>query len=222
MKYALRRYLLFVVALFIMSLGVAIITLSLLGTSPITSVNYVLSMFTPLTMGQWTIIVNFLLVALQIPLMNKQLFEEDKKVFLMQIPICLFFGLFIDASMFLLTWLAPQTYLLKMVCLLIGCVVLAVGVILEIKANVGMASGDYLIKVISRRFHFDYGYTKLGFDVTNVIIAIAVSLIFMSGIKGLREGTVIAAMVVGPIIHFLDPYFSFLDKGLVQPQTIQS
>ncbi len=219
MKYTLRRYLLFVVALFIMSLGVAAITLSLLGTSPITSVNYVLSMFTPLSMGQWTIIVNFLLVVIQIPLMTKQQFKEDKKVFLMQIPICLFFGLFIDASMFLLGWLVPQTYLLQMVYLLIGCVVLAVGVILEIKANVGMASGDYLIKVISQRFKFDYGYTKLGFDIANVIIAIIISLIFTSTIKGLREGTVIAAMIVGPIIHFLTPYFRFLDKGLGYTRT---
>ncbi len=213
-KYTIRRYILFVAALFIMSLGVAAITLSLLGTSPITSVNYVLSMFTPLSMGQWTIIVNFLLVLLQIPLITRQQFIEDKKVFLMQIPICLFFGLFIDASMSLLSWLSPQNYPLQLLCLLIGCLVLAIGVILEIKANIGMASGDYLIKVISRRFNFDYGYTKLGFDVTNVIIAIAFSLIFMSAINGLREGTVIAAIIVGPIIHFLDPYFRRLDKSL--------
>ncbi len=215
MKYSLRRYLLFAAALFIMSLGVAAITLSQLGTSPITSVNYVLHMFTPLSMGQWTIIVNFLLVLLELPLMTKEQMREDKRVFLMQIPICLFFGLFIDASMFLLSsWLTPKIYLLQLLCLLVGCVVLAVGVILEIKANVGMASGDYLIKVISRRFRFDYGYTKLGFDITNVIIAITVSFAFMSAIRGLREGTIIAAIIVGPIIHFLTPYFRFLDKAL--------
>ncbi len=214
MRYAVRRYALFVFALFVMSLGVAAITLSLLGTSPITSVNYVLSMFTPLSMGQWTIIVNFLLVLLQLPLMTKRDFETDKQVFLMQIPICLFFGLFIDASMHLLGWIAPAHYATQLTCLLIGCVVLAVGVILEIKANVGMASGDYLIKVISRRFNCDYGYTKLGFDVTNVILAIVCSLVFMSAIKGLREGTLIAALIVGPIIHFLSPYFRFLDKAL--------
>ncbi len=213
-KYTIRRYILFFVALFIMALGVAAITLSLLGTSPITSVNYVLSMFTPLSMGQWTIIVNFILVLLQIPLMTKQMFRQEKRVFFMQIPICLFFGLFIDAAMSLLRWIQPHSYVVQLLCLLIGCVVLAVGVLLELKANVGMASGDYLIKVISCRFKLDYGYTKLGFDIANVLIAITFSLIFMSAIKGLREGTLIAAMIVGPIIHFFTPYFSSLDKYL--------
>ena len=50
-RYLFRRYALFVLSLFINALGVAFITKALLGTSPITSVNYVLSMFTPLTMG---------------------------------------------------------------------------------------------------------------------------------------------------------------------------
>lgn len=51
-KYIVRRSLLFLVSLFINAFGIAFITKALLGTSPITSVTYVLSMFTPLTIGQ--------------------------------------------------------------------------------------------------------------------------------------------------------------------------
>lgn len=47
-----RRYILFAVSLFVNAMGIAFITKALLGTSPITSVTYVLSMFTPLTIGQ--------------------------------------------------------------------------------------------------------------------------------------------------------------------------
>ena len=42
-KYLLRRYLLFCVSLFVNALGIAFITKASLGTSPITSVTYVLS-----------------------------------------------------------------------------------------------------------------------------------------------------------------------------------
>lgn len=59
-KYLLRRYFLFVIAVFVNAFGIAFITKGMLGTSPVTSVNYVLSMFTPVTMGQWTIITNLL------------------------------------------------------------------------------------------------------------------------------------------------------------------
>ena len=59
-KYLFRRYALFAIALFVNAMGVAYITKAALGTSPITSITYVASMFTPLTMRQWTIILNLL------------------------------------------------------------------------------------------------------------------------------------------------------------------
>ena len=59
-KFMCRRYVLFAVSLFVNAMGIALITRALLGTSPITSVTYVLSMFTPLTIGQWTIALNLL------------------------------------------------------------------------------------------------------------------------------------------------------------------
>ena len=70
--YTFRRYCLFAIALFVNALGIALITKALLGTSPITSVTYVLSMFTPMTIGQWTIALNLLFVVLELPLMTRK------------------------------------------------------------------------------------------------------------------------------------------------------
>lgn len=63
-KFLFRRYLLFCISLFVNALGIAFITRAALGTSPITSVTYVLSMFTPFTIGEWTIMLNILFVVL--------------------------------------------------------------------------------------------------------------------------------------------------------------
>lgn len=216
-KFLTRRYLLFLVSLFINAFGVAFITKAMLGTSPITSVNFVLSMFTRLTMGQWTIIVNFIFIVLETFMMTRRDFREDKRIFLLQIPVSLCFGTFIDWSMSMLWWLNPEAYIWKVVSLLVGCFVLALGIALEVKANVAMASGEYLVQVISRRFNKDFGYTKLGFDISQVVIACAFSLSFMSEIRGVREGTVIAALVVGPIVHFISPGLRFMDKWLRKP-----
>ena len=46
-----RRYLLFSVSVFINALGISVITKAMLGTSAISSVPFVLSCFTPFTMG---------------------------------------------------------------------------------------------------------------------------------------------------------------------------
>lgn len=213
-NYLVRRYLLFVVSLFINAFGIALITKALLGTSPITSVTYVLSMFTPMTMGEWTIVVNLLFVVLELPLMTRAQLKEDLRIFLLQIPISLGFGCFIDWSMAALGWLNPGNYAGQIASLLVGCVVLAVGIALEVKVNIAMAAGEYFVRVISRRFHGEFGYVKLGFDLTLVTLACLLSLWALSCIRGVREGTVVAALAVGPIVHFISPFYRRLDRWI--------
>lgn len=213
-RFLVRRYVLFVIALFINAFGIAFITKALLGTSPITSVTYVLSMFTSLTMGEWTVILNISFVLFELMLMTKADVWEDLRIYLLQIPVSLCFGTFIDFSMSALSWLQPANYLLQLGTLAVGCVILAAGIALEVKVNVGMAAGEYFVKVISKRFKGDFGYVKLGFDIALVALSCTLSLVFMSGIKGVREGTVVAALAVGPIVHFISPYLCFLDKWI--------
>ena len=216
-KFLLRRYLLFCVSLFVNALGIAFITKAALGTSPITSVTYVLSMFTPFTIGQWTIMLNLLFVLIEPLLMQREELKNDLRMYLLQIPISFCFGMFIDLSMQLLFWLNPTEYVSMITNLVIGCVILAVGIALEVKANAAMMAGEYFVKVITRCFKGEFGYVKLGFDITLVALACALSLLFMSGIYGVREGTVISALIVGPIVHFVTPYYRFLDRWITAP-----
>lgn len=213
-----RRYFIFVVSLFINAWGVALITKALLGTSPITSVTYVLSMFTPLSMGQWTIMLNIFFVLLELFLMTTKDLKENRRIFLLQIPISFCFGLFIDLAMNMLVWLNPSLYLYQIAVLLAGCVVLAIGIALEVKANVAMTSGEYIVRVISLKMKQEFGYVKLGFDITLVLTACLLSLLFMHNIQGVREGTVVAALAVGPIVHFVSPYYRFLDTWIHDKQ----
>ena len=209
-----RRYILFAVSLFVNAMGIAFITKALLGTSPITSVTYVLRMFTPLTIGQWTIVLNLLFVLFELPFMTRKELKDDLRMFLLQIPISLCFGTFIDLSMNMLYWLEPVKYIDQIIYLLLGCVILAAGITLEVKANVAMMAGEYFVRVISQRFHGEFGYVKLCFDITLVCIACLFSICFMSGIYGVREGTVAAALLVGPIVHFISPYYRCFDKWI--------
>ena len=212
-KILTRRYILFFISVFINAYGICFITKAMLGTSPITSVNYVLSMFTPLTMGQWTIIVNLLFMVLELFFMTRDQLKSDLRVFLLQIPITLCFGTFIDISMASLSWLNPVGYVQQAASVLAGCVILALGIALEVKADVAMVAGEFFVRAIARRMHGDFGYVKLGFDITNVAVACAFSLVFLSGIKGVGLGTVAAALLVGPIVHALTPMCRMLDGG---------
>ncbi|MDO4160468.1 MAG: cytidylate kinase family protein [Prevotellaceae bacterium] len=210
-----RRYFLFFVSVLINAFSVALITKALLGTSPISSIPYVLSLFTPLTMGQYTIYMSLVLILMQMTMMTRQEIIEKKFDLINQIPVCIVFGLFIDISMnVLLSWLSPELYLLKLLSLLVGCFLLGLGISLEVKADVTMVTGEYLVHVISKFTNKEFGFVKVCFDVSLVVIACILSLCFMDGIQGVREGTVAAALLVGPVSHFVYPYWRVLDGWL--------
>lgn len=99
-----KRYLVFFLGLFVNSLAVSIITKASLGTSPISSIPYVLSLNFPFTLGNFTIFFSVFLIVLQLFILRKNFKLEH----LLQIPISVAFGYFIDATMLLLGWLDPQ------------------------------------------------------------------------------------------------------------------
>lgn len=48
----------------------------------------------------------------------------------------------------------------------------------------------------------EFGFLKIALDVVMVLIAIVLSLIFFGRIEGIREGTVITALLVGLFVKF--------------------
>ncbi|MDE6324171.1 MAG: cytidylate kinase family protein [Paramuribaculum sp.] len=197
-----KRYAYFLISLFISSVGVALVTKTVLGTSPISSVPYVLSLFTPLSIGWWTALFNMLYIILEVALMSKSQIREKRFDLIMQIPVSVLFGIFIDMSLRMLYWWIPEHYLSHVATLIAGCAILAVGIAMSVQANVAMLSGDYLIRVISSRFKKEFGRVKICFDVSLVISACLISMIFSSTVSGVREGTVAAALMVGPMVFF--------------------
>lgn len=207
-KERIRRYLYFLLGLFINSFGVAFITKANLGTSPISSIPYVLSLRFSLTLGNYTILFSLLLIVLQIILLRKQF----SIVQLLQIPVSVLFGYFIDFSMdVLLVWIDPQNYAEKMVFLLIGCAILGIGVSMEFSANVIMLPGEGMVSSLHTVLKREKGVLKICVDVSMSVIALIGSLIFFHHINGVREGTIIAALLVG---YFAKQYGKIFDKPI--------
>lgn len=105
MKSLFKRYLVFVAGLYFLAAGVVLIVRSALGTTPISSVNYVMSLHTPLTLGTCTFLINLILIAGQFWLVRGNGYRQDIVEILLQIPFSFVFSAFIDLNM---SWL--QTY----------------------------------------------------------------------------------------------------------------
>ena len=189
----LKRYIIFMVGLFISSLGVSLVTKANLGTSPISSISYVLSLNFPFTLGNFTIFFSLILIVLQLLILRKNFKLEH----VLQIPISILFGYFIDWTMLLLSFVNPESYSMKLFYLLIGCIILGFGVYAEVLADVAMLPGESFVRAVSQTWNREFGSTKVVFDVSMTIIAIILSLIFTHHLEGVREGTMIAALLVG-------------------------
>ena len=203
----LRRYVLFIISLFISALGVAVTKRGELGVSPISSPANVLSMrFSALSLGSWLIIWNCVLIIGQIALLRR----DFKPVQLLQIPLSFLFGWFTDIGMVIAALIPVSGYFPRLGCVLLGTVILGFGISLAVAADVIMNSGEAFVKAVSDVSGREFGNVKVVFDISCVLFSVLLSLLFFDmKIVGAREGTVIAALLTGVSVKF----FTRLFKG---------
>lgn len=207
----IKRYIFLLAGLFVNGLGVSFITKAGLGTSPITSIPYTLSLgFTP-TVGMFTLVFNNFLIILQVILLRRNFQLQN----LLQLPIIALFSFFIDLTMSLLGFMQPETYAMKVVSLIVGCLILGFGVFMEMAANVAMLPGEATVRAVSDVFSTDFGKTKIAFDSSMTVIAAILSFIMFRHLDGVREGTIVAAILVGFIARLFKKYISGIEKILI-------
>ena len=191
-----KRCLVLLLGLFFMGLGISLVTRSTLGTSPISSVPYVLSLALPVTFGEFTFAITLLFFIAEVAIIGRTF----PRLQYFQIIVALFLGTFVDAGMFLSAGVNPGIYPEQIAVVLLGSVVLALGIFLQVTANVILNPGEGLVRVIAEKTHKRFGIVKVMFDSTLVLSAAVISLVAFGSIRGLREGTVISAILVGYII----------------------
>ena len=207
-----KRYLLLVPGVFFVALGIAFTTKSDLGTSPISAIPYTMSLIIPaLTYGNWTIIWNIMMVISQFAMLRK---KSEIPQLSIQILICFMLGYFVDFCMFLIAPLSFENYILRLLMLVVGCALLAIGVYIQLIANVAMSPGDGHARVLAQVTKGDYSKVRIAQDMSFTAAAAIISLIFLHGLKGAREGTIISAFLVGYIVGIYRKAFKPIERRL--------
>lgn len=188
-----KRWLFLCAALFIMSLGVAFSIKANLGTSPISSVPYVVSLLSPITVGMATIIMHCVFILLQIIILRKQY----QMIQLLQLPVALIFGCMTDFSVWLIQGINGSSYLTQWILCAVGIILVAIGVSMEVVADVVTLAGEGLVLAICKVLPVKFGNMKVCFDVALVAIAVLTGFLAKGELLGVREGTIAAALFVG-------------------------
>ena len=197
LKTYLPRYLWFLTGVLINSFGVALITRAALGTSPISSLPYVLSFRFPVTLGQFTFAMNLFFILGQVLLLRR----DFQPIQLLQVAVNAVFSAFIDVSMELLSWLEISSLPMAVLVLVLGCAVLAFGISVEVAPRVLMVPGEGIVQAIAAVTGWRFGNVKVGFDAALVSTALVLSLLFFHRLQGLGAGTILSALAVGRFVN---------------------
>ena len=215
----LWQHVLLLISLFVMTLGVAVCVRSMLGSSVISTIPYVFETagssglgVPALTIGQYTYIMNGVLVLGQILILRKR-FEL---VQLFQLLVGFVFGSLIDLNMLLTNWLMPATLVSKIVAQVVGCTVLGLGIALEVRCGSVTMPGEGFPVAISRVTGIPFPKVKIWVDTSLVVIAVVFCYIFFGAWQWyiIGIGTLFAMVYVGMVVRMLGKHLSWFDHVL--------
>ncbi len=210
LKQIVRNYALFLIGLFIASMGVALSTKAGLGTSPVASVPYSVSLINhTLTFGWWLNLWSVIQIIVQVALLRKKCKPVE---IIIQTILAFVYGSLTDFSCTLISGVQANSYAIQFGLMILSCFVLGLGIWIQFKGNVAMLPGEAMNRAFSEVTGKRYENIKIFFDVLYIVSAAVIDFFFIGKLEGVREGSIIAALLVGNIIKI---YNRLLEKLMV-------
>ena len=207
------RLVLYLMGLFIMTLGVSMSVKSNLGVSPVSSIPYTITCITGLEMGKATIVFHIVLVVLQI-LILRGTFQIKN---LLQVVVGVVFGYFTTFSNYLFSFLpTTDNMVIRLGMMLVSTVLIAIGIFFYLPSDIVPLAGEGAMKAISDKTNIVFNKVKIGFDISMVVISLIACLTVLRQFGSVGIGTVIAAVLVGAVLGVLTKLFGEKRDMLLQ------
>ena len=204
------RYGLFLIGLFIASMGVAFSSKAGLGTSPVASVPYSVSLVSPLfSFGGWLNLFSVIQIIVQVVLLRRKCRPLE---IVIQTILAFVYGYLTDFSCWLIRGITVNSYIEQFAYMLLSCVILAFGIWIQFKGGVAMLPGEAMNRAISIVTGKKYENIKIVFDVLYIVISAVICLVFLGKLEGVREGSIISAIAIGNIIKLYNYFFNKFRK----------
>lgn len=198
------RMILYIIGLFIMTLGISMSVKSNLGVSPVSSIPYTITCVWGIEMGKATMLFHVVLVILQIVILRRD-FEMKN---LLQIVVGIMFGYFTTFSNYLFSFLpTPANIVIRLLMMLGSTVVIAVGIFFYLPADIVPLAGEGVMKAISDMTGIVFSRVKIAFDVTMVVVSLIICLVVLHAPGSVGVGTVITAVLVGAVLGEINKRF---------------
>ena len=193
------------VGLFIMTMGIALSVKSNLGVSPVSSIPYTITCVFGLEMGKATILFHAFLVLIQVLILRKAFQIKN----LLQIAIGIVFGYFTTFCNWWATFFpTPDNLVIRVAMVIVSSILVAFGIFFYMPPKIMPLAGEGVMQTISGVTGIDFPKVKIAFDCTMVAVSLAACLIVLHRLGSVGAGTVIAAILVGTFLGFINKLFS--------------
>lgn len=201
----------FVLGQFVLAFGVSLSVLSELGVTPVSSLPKALSTITGMEMGNMLIVVQCACFVLQ-----ALFFEREYKVgFWLQVPSAILFGKLVTLTSLFFEGIVLESYWVKLVVQVISIFIVGLGVELYMLPGVALQPMEGMVEQLHKKYGRSVAFYKNVVDISCVVLAVVLSLVFLGRLEGAREGTVMAAIGVGRAVWLFHKLFGArLEKAL--------
>ncbi|WP_242224609.1 YczE/YyaS/YitT family protein [Shinella zoogloeoides] len=193
-----RRWIMYVLGIYILTFGVSLAIRAGVGISPQSSLTRTMTLvYTPLSQGTYNFMLELIMLGLTYLVLPK---DFKLKNFASLIPAFVL-AVFLDLNLKLTEFIVLEEYALRVALLVFADAALAFGLFLMIRANLVLMPIDMFVNTIFKRTGWKWGNIKTGFDCTLLVTSALIGLAFLGEIKFIREGTILNAILVGQYIR---------------------
>ena len=212
----LKRLLVFCFGQFILACGVVLAIKASLGASPTTGIPNVIynilqdKGITNIALGTITTAIYCVYILVQLVILRR----DFKVRMLLEIAVSFIFGYFVTLGQHLLAFVpAPSNYLMQIVYLVISIPIMSAGIAVYVIPQISPAPAEGVTAAMSQKTGWPVPKCLLIFDICIVSIGSILSLIYFHSLVGIREGTIICAFTLGPVMK---PIMNVIQKPLTE------
>lgn len=190
----------YLLGLLLLSAGSIFSINSGLGVSPVNALPYAVSVVSGVKLGTCVTAIFSLYIIVQVVLLR----SEFKPVNLLQIVFSTLFGVFVNAVKSMLGSFCFPTYFGRLAMMCISIILVSLGLLFYLSADIVPMPMEGMTMTITKRLkRFSFHNVKIVIDSVSVLLACVITLAGLGGITGVREGTIIAAIVTGKVLALI-------------------
>ncbi|MBQ9025107.1 MAG: hypothetical protein IJ104_01825 [Methanobrevibacter sp.] len=196
----LKRIFNYIFGLFLITLGVAFSIKSDLGSAPVSSIPYAMSLIWAIEIGVATFIFHAFLVLIELILLRRNF----KPKHFLQVFVGVIFGAFTSFSVSLMNFIPPAGNLLVALLMSVFSIFfIALGLFFYVPTNIIPLSVEGVTQAIAIVSKKPFSRIKVYLDITIVVSALILSYVFLGSLGSVGIGTVLGALFIGTTVKYI-------------------